>query len=205
MPEPMIERVIHTLAAPSPTLVYLFIAAGAAVENVVPPIPADTFVLLGAVLAAAGRAEPRYVFLWTWLANVGGAMAVYLLARRYGNRFFNTAVGHWLLHPRQLEQVGRFYQRWGWPAIFVSRFLPGLRAVVPVFAGVTEVPVVLVVVPVAVASALWYGFIVYLGAFAGNNLDVILAQLDRVGNVLLAVATVVVAAIAHWWWRSRRG
>lgn len=199
-----IARAIHALAELSPALVYLVIAVGAALENVFPPLPADTFVLLGALLASAGRAHPVHVFVWTWLANVGGAIAVYALARRYGNRFFGTAAGHWLLHPRQLEQVGRFYQRWGWPAIFISRFLPGLRAVVPVFAGVAKVPALQVLAPVAVASGIWYGFVVYVGAFAGRNLAAILAQLERVGNVLLGVALLAIAGIGIWWWRSRR-
>jgi membrane protein DedA with SNARE-associated domain len=199
----MIERWILALAEISPWFVYLVIGVGAAIENFFPPIPADTFVVLGALLAAAGRASPLYVFVWTWLANVGGAVVVYALARRYGNRFFNTAAGRRLLHPRQLEQIGRFYARWGWPAIFVSRFLPGLRAVVPVFAGVTSTPAVVVVLPVAVASALWYGFLVYLGALAGRNLDWILATLDDVGVPLLAAALVLFAAIGVWWWRTR--
>ncbi|NIR61361.1 MAG: hypothetical protein GWO02_18625, partial [Gammaproteobacteria bacterium] len=75
------------------------IGAGAAVENIIPPIPADTFVLFGAFLAAAGRADPLLVFLVTWLSNVTAAMGVYTLAYRYGRAFFRTAVGHWLLHP----------------------------------------------------------------------------------------------------------
>jgi membrane protein DedA with SNARE-associated domain len=199
-----IARVIHALAELSPALVYLVIATGAALENVFPPLPADTFVLLGALLAAAGRADPIHVFLWTWAANVGGAATVYALARRHGNRVFATPAGRWLLHPRQLEQVGHFYRRWGWPAIFLSRFLPGLRAVVPVFAGVAHVPAFRVLAPVAVASAIWYGFVVYVGAFAGQNLDAILALLERIGDVLLVVALIVIGAIVYWWWSSRR-
>jgi membrane protein DedA with SNARE-associated domain len=200
----MIERLITTLAELPPALVYLIICAGAAVENVVPPIPADTFVVLGAVLTAAGRASPRLVFFWTWLANIAGAFGVYALSRAHGNRFFGTAAGHWLLKPHQLEQVGRFYARWGWPAIFVSRFLPGLRAVVPVFAGVAGVRPVVVLLPVTIASALWYGFLVYLGAFAGRNLDSILATVDAIGAPLLLVALVLIALVGLWWVRSRR-
>lgn len=173
-------------------------------ENVVPPIPADTFVLLGSVLAAAGRASPRLVFAWTWLANILGALAIYALARRYGDRFFGTPAGHWLLHPRQLEEIGRFYARWGWPAIFVSRFLPGLRAVIPVFAGVARVRFVTVFAPVAVASALWYGFLVWLGAAAGRNWEAIVMLLDRIGLVLLGIALIMAALILRWWIRSRR-
>ncbi|HUF50440.1 MAG TPA: hypothetical protein VMN60_06375, partial [Longimicrobiales bacterium] len=70
-----------------------------------PPVPADTFVLLGAFLAEQGRADPMAVFAVTWVANVGSAVGVYLLAYRYGARVLETPAGHWLLKPRQIEQI----------------------------------------------------------------------------------------------------
>src|SRR5690606_19696000 len=111
------------------------------------------FVLVGAFLAESGRASAWIVFLVTWLCNVLSAVAVYFLARRYGQGFFATNIGHWLLRPQQIAQIGRFYERWGVPAIFVSRFLPAFRALVPVFAGVTHVPLVRLLPPMAIASA----------------------------------------------------
>ena len=183
---------------------YVVIGLGAAIENVIPPIPADTFVLLGAFLAAHGRANPWMVFLATWVCNVAAALGVYGLAWRYGDRFFQHRVGKFLLQPHQLEQVARFYTRWGTPAILVSRFLPGFRAVVPVFAGVSRVPLMRLFVPLALASALWYGALVYIGAVAGRNWAEIMAFFNRFSTILLSVAAVLVAAFAWWWWKSRQ-
>jgi membrane protein DedA with SNARE-associated domain len=168
-------------------------------------VPADTFVLLGAFLAESGRASVWLVFFSTWTANVLSAVGVYYLAYHFGSGFFATNIGHWLLKPRQLEQVGRFYERWGTPAIFVSRFLPAFRALVPVFAGVTQMPLRRVIVPLASASALWYGALVYLGAAAGRNWDAIVALFSRASTVLLAIAALLLAAVGAWWWRSRQG
>jgi membrane protein DedA with SNARE-associated domain len=195
--------VLDWLADLPPVLIYLVIGLGAAVENVIPPVPADTFVLIGAFLAESGRAEVRLVFLSTWVANVLSAMGVYLLARRFGQSFFKTSAGHFLLHPKQLEQVGRFYRRWGTPAIFVSRFLPAFRAVVPVFAGVTHVPLWRVMLPLGVASALWYGMLVFLGVLAGRNWGAIVSFFSRFSTVLLILAGVGLVLVAIWWWRSR--
>lgn len=168
-----------------------------------PPVPADTFVLLGAFLAESGRADPVLVFLFTWLANVGSAMAVYGLAYRHGAAVLETPAGHWLLKPRQIQRIELFYSRWGTPAIFLSRFLPALRALVPVFAGLTHVPPARVLVPLALASAIWYGALVYLGALAGRNWEAIMALFDRASTGLLVVATVLIAALLTWWWRTR--
>jgi membrane protein YqaA with SNARE-associated domain len=129
----VIHRILVILGALPGALIYVVLGAGAAVENVIPPVPADTFVLLGAFLAARGAARLWLVFLVTWTGNVASALVVYGLARKYGKAFFNRRVGHWLLHPRQLEQISLFYERWGELAIVASRFLPGFRATVPVF------------------------------------------------------------------------
>ena len=167
-------------------------------------MPADTFVLFGAFLAAAGRSDPWLVFLSTWLANIASAFGVYFLARRHGKSFFSKGIGHWLVHPRQMAQIEQFYKRWGVPAIFLSRFLPGLRAMVPVFAGVTHVPFGRLAVPLATASGIWYGVLVYIGTTAGRNWDQIVSAFERYSRIGLWVAVPLLVLIGWWWWHSRR-
>jgi membrane-associated protein len=201
----MIERFLTTLATLPPLLIYFVIGSGAAVENFVPPIPADTFVLLGAFLSAAGSASATTVFLVTWLANIASASLVYFLAHRFGRTFFlEHHLGKLLINEKQMQQIGGFYRRWGTPAIFASRFLPAFRAMVPVFAGVTHVKFRRVFIPLAAASGVWYGALVYLGAKAGQNWDAIMSFFSRASSVLLGVAVVLLAAFAYWWIRSRK-
>jgi membrane protein DedA with SNARE-associated domain len=201
----MIQELLQKLTELPALLVYVVIGAGAAIENFVPPIPADTFVLLGAFLAAGGTANVWIVFLVTWLANIGSASLVYFLAHRYGRGFFmEHHLGKLLINERQLQQIGGFYTRWGTSAIFMSRFLPAFRAMVPVFAGVTHVPFRRVFVPLAAASGLWYGFLVYLGAIAGDNWDAIMRFFSRASSVLLGIAIVLMVAFGYWWVKSRK-
>lgn len=193
-------RVLTTLPA---WLIYLILGLGAAVENIVPPVPADTFVLAGALLAARGAADPWLVFLATWSLNSISAVGMYAVARRYGRRFFGMPIARWVLREHQLEQLGGFYIKYGVPAIFVSRFLPAWRAVVPVFAGISGMTAWKVVPPVVVASGLWYGMLVYFGAVMGRNLGSILATFESVNSILLWIALVLIAGAVVWWWRSR--
>ena len=185
-------------------LVYLGLGAGAAVENLVPAVPADTFVVIGGFLSALGDLEARWVFTATWLFNVGSALVTYRLGYTLGRPSFESGMGRRLLNAHQLDRMTRFYARWGIFAIFFTRFLPGLRAVVPVFAGVSHVGFVPVAVPLAAASAIWYGALVWLGAVAGSNLPLVRSRLSGVNRGLLAVAVVVTAAALLWWWRTRR-
>lgn len=197
------DRLLELLGSLPPELIYVLLGAGAAVENIFPPVPADTFVLLGAFLADRGRANVWIVFAVTWVANVVSALAVYRLARRYGDGFFRTSIGRRLLRPRQMDRISRFYRKWGTPAILVSRFLPGFRSVVPVFAGIVRLQPLRVAIPLGFASAVWYGALVVGGQFAGRNLGAIVRVFSRASTVLLLVAAALLALIAVWWWKTR--
>jgi membrane protein DedA with SNARE-associated domain/uncharacterized tellurite resistance protein B-like protein len=188
-----------------PVAIYSVLGLLAAVENVVPPVPSDAAVALGAFLSNRGVTTPLGVFLVTWVANLAGAAAVYFVARRYGRSLFATSTGRRLLAPRSLAIIEREYLRFGVAGIFVSRFLPGLRAVVPPFAGLVNLSPLRTLVPMGVASAIWYGGITLLGSVIG-------AEWDRINRIILGVnrtlgiATVVlVVAALIWYLRRRRG
>ncbi len=200
----MIENLIQGLAAQPAWLVYLIVGLGAAIENVFPPVPADTFALFGAFLAAQGRADPTTVFVVVWVSNVATALLTYELSKHYGKRFFATRIGHWVLHPGQLEQVGRFYARWGHAAIFFSRFIPAVRAVAPIFAGTTHQPFWRTFLPLAIASGIWYGVIVWVGTTAGNNWSAIRSTLEPYNTALAILGGLLVVVIGGWWWKTRR-
>jgi membrane protein DedA with SNARE-associated domain len=97
-----------------------------------------------------------------------------------------------------------FYRRWGLPAIFFARFLPGLRAVVPVFAGVTHQRFRTVLPPVLVASGMWYGGLVWVGARAGQGLPALAGWVVGTHRVLLVVSLLALALVLLWWLRTRR-
>ena len=198
------DQLLGLLDRASPFVVYALLGLGAALENIVPPVPADTFVVLGGFLAARGRADVAVVFLVTWVANALSALAIYAAGYRYGSAFFRTRAGRWVLNPDQLKTVRNFYRRWGAPAIFYTRFLPGLRAVVPVFAGVSHQKPLAVAVLIFVASGIWYGILVWAGYFAGHNLEYVLELQSQVNLTLALVATILCGGIAFWWHRSRR-
>ncbi len=187
----------------SPFLKYGLLGVGAAVENIFPLIPADTFVLLGGFLAAREFAVVEVIFFVTWTSNVVSALAVYTVAYRYGDSFFQTRLGVYLLNPKQMEIVERFYRRWGAAAIFYTRFLPGLRVVAPVFAGLIRQRPLSVVFPLLLASAIWYGALVWVGAFAGRNVDQLLRTQTRLNWTLAGIAAVILVLVGWWWLRSR--
>jgi len=198
-----IQHAVQALTAMPAALLYTILATGAALENVVPPIPADVFVVAGGILAAHGAARAWLVFLVTWIPNAASAVGVYLAARRFGGRFFRMPVARWLLRQHQLEQVGHFYARWGVLAILLGRLLPGWRSMVPVFAGVTRMSAGRAIPPLVLASAMWHGLLVYLGVLAGRNLEAIVALLSTLSGFLVWIGLALLVVLIAWWWRTR--
>lgn len=179
------------------------IAALAAVENVFPPVPADTAVAFGAFLSVGGRVSATTVFAVTWGSNVATSVAVYAAARCYGRPFFRGRIGKRLVNPGVMAGLERAYDRYGGWVIFVTRFIPAVRAVVAPFAGLADLGVVRTVVPLAVASGIWYGTLTLLAATLVREIDQIarlVSDINRGGLVLAAV----VVAVAIIWWRRRR-
>jgi membrane protein DedA with SNARE-associated domain len=177
---------------------YALIAVLAAVENIFPPVPADTAVALGAFLAGRGTLDAWAVFGLTWSANVLSGAAVYAAARRYGRSVFRGIFGEKLFSDAAIADIEQQYRRHGTWGIFLSRLLPVWRGVVMPFAGVAGVSAPRALVPLALASALYYGTLTFLVTRLGSNLDDVLRALGRVNQVLTAVAAVTLVALAVW-------
>jgi len=181
------------------------IAVLAALENVFPPLPADSVVALGAFLAGEGAEVTMVgVFFATWIPNVASAIGMYWVARTVGRRFVESPTGRRLLSPQAMAVIARAYRRhhvWG---IFASRFLPGYRAVVPPFAGIAGLDAWRALAPVAVASALWYGFLVWLAHHVGSNWDALQRDIGRLGWWFAVIAFAVTTVLAVLIWRRRR-
>ena len=167
-----------------------------------PPVPSDAAVALGSFLSHRHVTTPLAVFLVTWTANLLGAAGVYLAARRYGRRLFASPTGRRLLAPRSLAVMEREYLRFGVIGIFISRFLPGIRAVVPPFAGLVGLGAVRTFVPMGIASGIWYGGLTLIGAFIGAEWSRITTFIAGV-NRTLGMLTLGVAAVGAIWYVLR--
>lgn len=145
------------------------IAALSFFENWLPPLPADAAIALGAFVTHGGSVTPFGVFLATWVPNVVGAMAVWAVSRRFGRQFFASSMGHRLFSEKALHFVETEYGRFGGLGLFVVKLLPGARAIAAPFAGMANVSFFGALLPMAAASAIWYGVLIYLGSWIGRE------------------------------------
>ena len=200
----LLDRLLAALQVVPTESVYLLVAAGAAVENVFPPVPSDMFVILGGVLADRGILEWEIVFAVAWAANLAMGCVVYVMGRRYGRALFDTRWGEWILRPHQLQRMSAFYSRYGGITILVSRFFPVFRVLVPAFAGISRLSFWRMVLPLGTAAAIWYGVLVWAGILASRNIPRLVAWTEAANTWLLAAAGLLALGFAVWWWRTRR-
>lgn len=194
---------LHWLGTVPVGVLYVVLAAAAAAENFFPPLPADSVVAIGSFLAAEGNGSALSAFAATWFGNISGAMVMYALGRRFGA----ARLEHRLLGEKSAAAESRLraaYGRYGLGAIFLTRFLPAVRAVVPPFAGALRIPPLHVFATMGLASAIWYGLVSWLGFRLGANAPALMDAVKRYGLLAsLAAALLLVVVAGAWWLRHR--
>ncbi len=194
----MLQSLLAWLAGLPSVVLYATLAVFAAFENVFPPLPTDTVVAFGTWLAARGAGSALGAFLATWLGNIAGAAAMYVVGRRHGatwmrRRFPRLADAHGEARLRHL------YTRYGVTALVVSRFIPGVRALVPPVAGALRVPALSAMLAMGAASGVWYGVISWLAWKAGSDWEALSAMIARSGR-LVTIGAVLIAVLGLLLW-----
>jgi membrane protein DedA with SNARE-associated domain len=178
--------------------VLLVLGAAAFVEYVFPPFPGDTVVVVGAVWAV--RAEQGFagVLLAVTLGALLGTVVDWYAGRRAA-----TQLGR--LSERRRGQVDRLvegFQRYGPALLVANRFVPGVRALFFVAAGVANLRLSAVVAWATLSAALWNGVLLGLGAWVGWNLEALLGAVRQVGLGVAGLLVVLgLGAWAVWSWR----
>jgi membrane protein DedA with SNARE-associated domain len=197
------DGMLAWLSSLPPAALLSAMALLAAVENIFPPIPADVVVAFGGFLASRSGASPWPAFLAVWAGNMAGVVLMYFLGRRFGTerlekRFKIAKSGN------ADTRIKEWYGKYGIAAFFLSRFVPGVRAVVPPVAGALRIPFLGAMLAISAASAMWYGAITWLAFRAGNNWETLLATIKRLGWGSALGAGAILLVGAAWWYLRRR-
>ncbi|HET7293442.1 MAG TPA: VTT domain-containing protein [Vicinamibacteria bacterium] len=199
----MADRLLDALAALPTVPTYLALMLLSALENVFPPLPADVAVALGAFLAHRGEIQAPLLGLLCWLANMASSAGVYAFARRHGGAF-REGPGRRLVPPEAMAAIEEAYRKHGTLGIFLTRFLPGVRAAVLPFAGLAGVAPLAALAPAGLASALWYAFLIGVGTALGENWGAVKTLVEDVNRALAVVGAVFVVAFVVWLRRRTR-
>jgi membrane protein DedA with SNARE-associated domain len=179
----------------------VFLLVGA--EGVGAPLPGETALLTAAALAARGHLSIVGVVISAAVGVAIGGSGGYWVGRTAGHAVV-TRFGNWIgITPDRLEHTRQFFTRYGARAVVVGRFLPIVRILTGIVAGVMEMPFPRFAVYNTIAGVVWSVAFGATGYLFGHNLPQLEDRLGRVG--LVAAGVVVVGGGAVLFWQGHRG
>lgn len=157
------------------------------------PLPGETALILAGGLAAAGRLSLPAVIAVGAAAAITGDNLGYLLGRR-GGRAFLLRDGLGSSHRRQaVARAESFFSRFGFVAVFVGRWIAGVRIVTALVAGAARMPWRRFAVANVATSIAWAATIATVARAAGPT-----------GSLLIAAGALVLAGLGIAGQRVRR-
>lgn len=171
------------------------LAGSAAIEYVFPPFPGDFVTVLGAVLVTG--------YGWSFLAVLGavmlGSVLGAFLAFEVGIVWARRRAANPEAIPRpRLDAVVARFKRHGSIYVVINRFVPGIRGLIFVAAGLAGLPRRGVLFYAALSALLWNLALMGLGVALGANLDALRTWVERytiAAWIVLGVAAIVILIV----------
>lgn len=169
------------------------------------PFPSFSLVIVAAAVATNAGHPVWPIFAIAILATLLADLLWFAGGRRFGAAMLRMICRVSLSPDSCVGTTRRAYTRWGAPSLIFAKYVPGLAAVATTLAGEAAIPIARFCLYDGIGAALWAGGAVALGVIFHEAIEVVLDQLEVLGDsalVLLAVAVVVFVAV-KWWQRWR--
>jgi membrane protein DedA with SNARE-associated domain len=167
------------------------------------PLPEETILVLAGYMAWRGELRLPIVLVIGIVSAAGGDNIGYWLGHRFGRATLERH-SRWLLgHPSRLAMMQDFVDRRGALAVFVARFVPGLRFMAGPLAGALGLPFHTFLVANLLGALVYVPIVVSVGYYGlGYGLGAYLEQLRDLGadleGLVLLVALLGFAGILTW-------
>ena len=174
-------------------------------ENLFPPIPSEVIMPLAGFTAARGQMSILGVILAGTLGSIAGNAVWFELARAFGKartRALAERYGRWVgLGPEEINKAEDTLRRNGPVAVFLGRFMPGVRTAISVPAGLVELPRGVFYVWTALGTLIWTSGLALGGYILEDQFHKVADWAGPIGFGILGAALVV---IGWHFWRARR-
>jgi membrane protein DedA with SNARE-associated domain len=170
--------------------------AALTLANIGAPVGSELILPVAGGLAATGHLRPLWLTIVVAVAaELFGGTLGYLIGR-FGGRPLIDRYGRYVhLSHANLDRVHGFFERYGSFSIFICRFIPFLRGIVSIPAGLAEMNLAHFYWWYAVGSTIFCGGLILLGSVLGRHIDSVLPLLHRAGFVTLIAALAVIIAL----------
>ena len=199
-----IITVIQTLGYPGIFFLMLL-------EGLLLPIPSEVVMIFGGVLAFTGELPPELgipafiiLLLVGSLGNMVGAFLAYMLGD-YGGIPLILRYGRYvMLDKSSIDWTQYWFEKYGTPAVFLTRLVPVFRTFISIPAGVAKMNRGHFLTLTFVGALIWDSVLIYFGYLLKLNWESILTFFNKFTDVAVAALAILVVAWLYTKLRKRR-
>jgi len=177
------------------------------IENIIPPIPSEFVLPFAGFQVAEGLMSYPLVLLFTTAGAFAGTTAFYFLGKLLGDarvRHFLRRFGRYVfLHEADYDEALAFFRKHDSKVIFWARFIPGIRSLISLPAGVAGMSFRRFAAFTVLGTFIWNAVLVTAGMLLGQRWDSVLSVVDRLEGVLWVLLGLFVVSWFVWQRRSR--
>lgn len=190
---------------------YLGTALLIAVENIFPPIPSEVILTFGGFMTTYSNLKLIGIIISSTIGSVLGAIILYLIGRIINKerleKIVEGKIGTILHFKKQdIEKANSWFEKRGKSTVFFCRFIPIVRSLISIPAGITKMKFFSFVLLTTVGSIIWNSVLAYLGVIAGASWETVVAYIDNYSKIVLIfmVILLLIGTILFYKKRSLR-
>ena len=182
---------------------YYGIFAFVFVGNLGIPVPEETVMLAAGFLAGREILDIRYVYAVVFMSAVIGDCTGFLIGRTAGQAVVQRLVERFKFLHGRYERLQVFFQVHGSKAVFMARFIAGVRFMAGPMAGACKMPFLQFLGWNILGAMVWCSVIVTVGYLLGDELYLLVARTHQATRWIAVGAAVLLALVILAWWRER--
>lgn len=159
-------------------------------------LPGDTLLFAAGFFAAQGRLNLIETLLVLFLGTFIGNIVGYEIGRRSGSKIFKSEEAI-LFNPDNIEHAKNFYTKHGGKTIIIARFIPIVRTIAPLLAGIGKMEFKQFMLYNFIGGILWVGSITLIGYWAGKVLGHYF-NIDKFILPIVIFATLFSLTVSFW-------
>lgn len=178
----------------------LFVAMTLA--NIGAPVGSEIVLPAAGALAATGHLSSVWLAIAIAVAAELVGQSIAYAIGRFGGRPFIDRYGKYVhFHHAELDKAHRFFERYGKFAIFICRFIPVIRGIIGIPAGIAEMPLGPFYFWTFCGSLIFCGGLVLAGNALGAHADEVIGTVRHYAVLIVVLA--VLAAVAFFVIKNR--
>jgi len=181
------------------SLGYLGVFVLMTLESMVFPIPSEAVMPFAGFLVASGSMDFIAVIIASTLGSIFGSLVSYYIGMK-GEIFIEKHGKLFLLNKKDMNSAKAFFKKHGEKTIFVSRFIPVIRHLISIPAGLGRMDLKKFILYTTAGAAMWNAFLAYLGFILKEKWNEIVAY----SQYLDIIAVIGLIAFAVWFVRRHR-